>query len=116
MFTIHLNNMHFFAHHGLHEEETLAGNGFEVDISVSFLPHFPVQELADTINYVEVYALLKKRMEHPTRLLETLAEQIVADIRQLDNRIHKISIRIKKNNPPISQFSGTVGVTLDKVF
>ncbi|MBS1928008.1 MAG: dihydroneopterin aldolase [Chitinophagaceae bacterium] len=116
MFTIHLNNMHFFAHHGLHEEETLAGNGFVVDLKICFLPNYPVQELADTINYVQVYELLNIRMEQPVRLLETLAEKIVADIRQLDDRIKKISININKLNPPITRFSGTVGVTLDKEF
>lgn len=116
MFTIHLNKMLFFAHHGLHEEETVTGNGFEVDLAINFHPVSPVTSLSETINYVDVYALLKKRMEEPVRLLESLAEHIAADIKNMDERIRSINLSIKKLNPPIRKFSGTVGVSLYKEF
>lgn len=116
MYTIHLDKLHFFAHHGLHDEEALAGNGFIVDVAINFDLHGSIQSLSDTINYVEVYECIKHRMDKPVKLLEMLAELIVADIQALDNRINSISININKINPPISQFTGMVGVTLFKEF
>jgi len=116
MFTIHLNKMQFFAHHGVHDEETLTGNGFEVDVAINFDPGQPIHSLSETINYVEVYQLIKKRMNEPAKLLETLAEQMLFDIRALDQRIISIHLNINKLNPPIANFSGKVGVTLFKEF
>lgn len=116
MFTIHLNKMLFYAHHGLHDEEALTGNGFEVDVAINFQPSQPVLSISDTINYVSVYEAIKRRMDEPARLLETLAGQIASDIKELDNRILSITLNINKLNPPISKFSGIVGVTLFKEF
>jgi dihydroneopterin aldolase len=116
MFTIHLNKMLFFAHHGLHEEETVTGNGFEVDLAINFHPIEPITTVSETVNYVDAYALVKKRMEQPVRLLESLAEHIASDIKNMDDRIRSIHLTIKKLNPPISRFSGTVGVSLYKEF
>jgi len=116
MYSIHLDKMIFYAHHGVHDEETLAGGEFEVNVTIHFLPAAPVKILSDTLNYVDVYQVIKERMAHPVHLLEVLAEQIIADIHQMDNRINSISIEIKKLHPPIQQFSGTIGVSMFKEF
>jgi dihydroneopterin aldolase len=116
MFTIHLNNMHFFAHHGLHDEESVTGNSFLVDVNIKFLPAEKISSIHQTINYAEAYTIIKKIMNNPVPLLETLAESIVAEIHAMDNRIREINVQISKLNPPIENFSGHVGVTFNKVF
>jgi 7,8-dihydroneopterin aldolase/epimerase/oxygenase len=116
MFTVHLNKLKFFAHHGVHDEEGIIGTDFEVSVSVSFNAPEKVVALNDTINYVNVFDIVKNRFGIPERLLETLAEHIVNDIYAMDNRITTINISIDKINAPIPNFIGTVGVSYTKSF
>ena len=75
-----------------------------------------VQSIDDTVNYAEVYEIVKYKMNKPTLLLEVLAADMATAIYSFNNRIHKISITIKKVTPPIKNFSGQVGVTFEKIF
>jgi 7,8-dihydroneopterin aldolase/epimerase/oxygenase len=116
MFTVHLNKLQFFAHHGVHDEEGIIGTDFEVSVSINFNAPEKVIALHDTINYVSVFEIVKNRFAVPERLLETLAQHIADDIYASDNRITTINIFIDKINPPISNFIGSVGVTYSKSF
>jgi 7,8-dihydroneopterin aldolase/epimerase/oxygenase len=116
MVTIHLNNLKFFAYHGVHEEEAIVGGEFEVNIDVSFTQVDTIKNLDDTINYVALYSLVKKRFSTPEKLLETLAQNIAEDIYEADNNIQKINISIQKLNAPILNFTGSVGITYSKSF
>jgi 7,8-dihydroneopterin aldolase/epimerase/oxygenase len=107
---IHLHHLRFWAYHGVHAEETVLGNEFEVNVDVAFAPA-PAKELADTINYVAVYELVKQQMAQTSSLLETVAQQTCRAIKALDGRIQQVTVRINKLRVPIPQFVGTVGVT-----
>ncbi len=116
MFTIHLNKLQFFAHHGLHDEEAITGTNFEIDVEVQFNAETRITSIQQTVNYVDVYNVVKKHMQHPVALLETLAENITEEIYSLDKRIMSINININKLHPPVKNFIGNVGVTYSKVF
>lgn len=116
MFTIHLNKLKYFAHHGWHDEESITGAWFEVSVSTSFHEEGSITNLKQTINYVGIAAIIKKNFEQPVALLETLAQQIIAEIKAAEPRIIQINITIEKVNPPIPNFTGTVGVTYSKSF
>ena len=116
MFTIHLHNCRFFAHHGLFKEEVVVGAGFEISLSASFEETGLITSMKETINYVAIYELVKKHFNQPRQLLETLAQEIAADIYTLDSRIKSIEIHLKKLNPPIANFTGNVGVSFSKQF
>lgn len=116
MFTIHLKNLKFFCFHGLYEEERILGNEYEVNVQVSFTDIEQVTQINQTINYVKIFEKIKQRMENPAALLETLAQDLAKNIYSLDNRIKSISINIKKVNPPIAGFEGTVEVSLKKEY
>jgi dihydroneopterin aldolase len=111
LFSIHLKNLRFIAFHGVHEEETLLGNEFEVNITVQFETAAKVTVLDDTINYAAVFAIAKQRMEVPTGLLETVAQEMAGNIAALDKRITAISVSIDKLNTPIEGLNGRAGVT-----
>ena len=116
MFTIHLNKLVFFANHGLYEEEKKTGAEFEVDVAIHFNPAARVTSIHHTINYANAYAVIKKQMEEPVPLLETLVENITDAIHLMDERISAIDISVKKLNPPIINFTGNVAVSFSKVF
>lgn len=116
MITIHLNNLVFFSHHGVHEEETIVGTEFKLNVAISFNETGKIVSLDQTINYVVVYNIIKEHMKKPSRLLETVAMQVADDIYKIDKRIKTININISKLNPPINNFTGNVGVTYNKEF
>jgi 7,8-dihydroneopterin aldolase/epimerase/oxygenase len=111
LFSIHLKNLRFFAHHGVHQEETLLGNEFEVNITVQFEAAGKVKALEDTINYATIFTIAKQRMEIPAGLLETVAQEIADCIQAMDKRIKKIEVSIDKLYTPIEGLNGRAGVT-----
>ena len=73
MITIHLNNLRFFSFHGLHEEETLLGNEYEINADVRFHEEQErIDSLDKTVNYADIFELIKQRMQIATPLLETV--------------------------------------------
>ena len=114
---IKLNQLRFFAYHGLYAEEQQTGNEFEVNISLTYsAPEAVIQDIAETINYAKVYELVKKRMSQPTALLETLAMEMAASIHKAFLQITIAEISIKKLHPPIEQLTGNVEVVYRKEY
>jgi len=113
--TIHLHNLMFHAFHGLYEEEKKNGNNFVVNVDIEVDTEGIISDLQQTVDYVEVFQLIQKRMLQATPLLETLAQEISQAIQRLDNKIATVSITIKKLSPPIENFVGEVGVTYQSV-
>lgn len=114
MLTIHLHNLLFHAHHGLYEEEQLLGNDFEVNITIHQKEvSSKIESIHQTIDYSKVYEMVKQRMQIPTPLLETLAQEICSMILDIFSLAEKVMFSIKKLNPPITQFQGSVGISFE---
>ena len=116
MFTIHLHNLKFFSFHGLHDEEKILGNDYEVNVDVTFTSKGLITVLQQTVDYVKIYSIIKQRMNIPTALLETVAQDLAQLLYDADNRITSININIKKVFPPIKNFKGSVAVSYKKDF
>ncbi len=116
MFTIHLHHLKFFCYHGLHAEEKILGKNYEVNTDITFFENGSITRLHQTIDYAKVYEIIKQRMNKPTALLETVAQDLAQLIYKADNRITAISISIKKLHPPLAQFEGHVGVSYKREF
>ncbi len=115
LLTIELNNLAFHAYHGVYEEERKTGTAFEVNVSVSFQPGPGIiTGLDETVNYVSLYEVVKKQMQIPRPLIETVAMDIAEDAHNVFPSIQAIEISITKAHPPISGFAGAVGVRLKK--
>ena len=110
-----LDKLVFFGYHGLYAEEKKLGNTYIVDITIDFIPKQSViNHLDQTIDYVQVYALVKKWMEIPTPLLETLVGNMAEDILSEQPLVEKVMVKITKGHLPISQFEGTSSVSIEK--
>ncbi len=116
MFTINLHHLIFHSFHGIHEEERIVGNTFEVNVSLSFIAGEKITTLQQTINYATVYEIIKQRMQMATPLLETLVQDLTEEIHLSDDRIKSISVSIEKKNPPIANMEGSVSVHYKKDF
>ncbi len=114
MITIKLNNLLFFSHHGVHEEEKILGNNFEVNLELTLKETDKITTLEQTVNYATVYQIIKQKMSVPAMLLETLAQEIADKVTTLDERINFISVAITKLNPPITNIQGNISVIFKK--
>jgi dihydroneopterin aldolase len=112
---ISLNKLLFVGYHGLYPEEKKLGNNYSVEIDIDFTPKQGViDQLDQTIDYVHVYAIVKKWMEIPTPLLETLVGKIADDILLSQLLANTVFVKITKLHLPISSFEGNVSVKIEK--
>ena len=101
----------------MYEEERRVGNEFEVDVSVACKsPKKKITSIEQTVNYVEVYRILQEEIAQRPYLLETLAMDIAERIQAQFDEIESVVITIRKLNPPITNFSGSVAITYSKEF
>ena len=100
---IELKKMLFHAYHGATEQERIVGNTYRVDLKL-FLDLSKAIEsdnLNDTLNYADIFYLIKDEMNIPSDLIEHITGRIVRKIKERYPQITKIKIRLAKINPPV---------------
>ncbi|MGK0176763.1 MAG: dihydroneopterin aldolase [Lentimonas sp.] len=101
---IELKNLVFFAYHGVLEEEAKMGQRFNVDVLLTLEAglEFGADTTEQTVNYVEVYALVKEVVENKRfNLIERLAELIANEILQKFSKVTESTIKIRKPSVPV---------------
>jgi dihydroneopterin aldolase len=100
---IELKNMVFYAYHGVLEQEKTVGNTFTVSLRLYLNLSAATQSdhLEDTLNYAEVFEIVKNEMAVPSNLLEHAASRIIKIIKQTFPLIVKIQIRLAKVRPQV---------------
>lgn len=116
MITIHLHSMIFHSFHGLFKEEKVLGNDFEISMDVTFDAPGMITKLHQSIDYVSLHAIIRQVMDEPTPLLETVVQALAEKVGLFDKKIKSVTVTVKKLNPPIANFQGTVGITYSKEF
>ncbi|NJM94911.1 MAG: dihydroneopterin aldolase [Cytophagales bacterium] len=104
MIQIALEQIEFFAYHGFYKEEQKIGNKYAVDIQVEINPQEERQmddKLKDTVNYEELYKIVKAEMKTPAKLLETIAFRIIKAVMEDFASVNVVEVRVSKFNPPI---------------
>jgi dihydroneopterin aldolase len=70
--------------------------------------------LMDTVNYLEVYQVVKKEMEINAHLLESVARRILDAVKQAFPGIKSIQVKIAKVNPQLGGKVNQVSCILAK--
>ena len=98
-----LEGLEFHAYHGVYPHERSSGNKFEVDITVEteFQEAAFQDDLSGTINYEDLYTLVKAEMNKPSKLLETVGHAIAEKILRAFDSAISVEVKISKFNPPI---------------
>lgn len=97
-----LQDVRFFAFHGYYPEEQVVGCEFFVDVEVAWdVDSGSNDELADTVNYEQLYSITANQMSKPRKLIETIAHGILKDIRSEFAFLKSIHVAISKMNPPL---------------
>jgi len=116
MGVIKVENIRVFAHHGCLGQETVIGSDYRVDLNVKadLLPSAHSDDLNDTVDYVTLNAIAVEEMQHPSKLLETVAKRILGRIFLSCKTVEWASVSVAKINPPIGGDVEKVVVILEE--
>ena len=106
--------MEFKAYHGCLEQEKVRGNCFTVDFrgELDLSAAAESDNLADTLNYGEIYDIVADEMSIPSELLENVAGRIVKSIEARFPQLVSFSVRVSKRRPPVDGIAQWSRVTL----
>lgn len=109
-----LDSIEIYAYHGVFEQENRVGNNFTVDLKldVDISRACLSDNLEDTLNYGEIYEVVKREMDIPSRLLEHAGGRIVRSLKQCFPAIEKIELKISKKNPPTGGQIKSAGILI----
>ncbi len=115
MAIISIEGMEFFAYHGCFKEEQVIGTKFNIDLflTIDTSTAEASDNLHDTVNYQEVFQLVKGEMQVTSKLLEHVGRRILDRIKIIYPQVQKANLKIRKLNPPLGGKMDFVSLTLD---
>ncbi len=111
---VYIDNMRFHAHHGVMGQERVTGGDFLVSLSACY----PLQkaaesdDVADTLNYAEIYNIVRTEMDIPSNLLEHVAGRIGKKLMKTMPLITELTVKLTKINPPMGADCDGAGVLM----
>ena len=113
---IELENMEFHARHGCYPMEQVVGGRFVVSITIeaNLKTAGYSDDVKDTINYLNVYAIVSREMEKPSHILENVAARIVEAIYDDYPSCKQVTVKVSKLAPPLGGKVEKVSVTFSK--
>ena len=111
---IHLRNVRFHAFHGVMPQERRVGAYFLVNLRVGYPLEKAMQsdEVADTLNYAALYAVVREEMMTPSNLLEQVAGRIADAVIKAFPQVTSIDLELTKENPPMGADCDGAGVEI----
>ena len=111
---IHLRNVRFHAFHGVMPQERRVGAYFLVNLRVGYPLEKAMQsdEVADTLNYAALYAVVREEMMTPSNLLEQVAGRIADAVIKGFPQVTSIDLELTKENPPMGADCDGAGVEI----
>lgn len=117
---IFLDRMHFFAYHGVGEQETIVGNDFIIDLRLKtdITLAAETDDVTNTVSYADVYEAVKEEMAIPSKLLEHVCGRIVERLFRDFPTVESIDLKLSKRNPPMGADIEAAGVEMhcDRAF
>ena len=112
-----IEEMEFYAFHGHYQEEQIVGNRFLVDLEMDTDLTGPAasDSLNDAVNYQQAYQIIKKEMKRTkSNLLENIGKRMLDALEGEMDGVKKMTIRIRKLNPPMGGPIKSVGVKMSR--
>ncbi len=111
---ITLTNIRLYAYHGCLEEEAIIGGNYivDVDIHTDFSEAAQTDDLSRTVDYCEVYEVVKREMAIRSKLIEHVAKRIGKSLLTRNKNIEKADIHLTKLAPPMNGDVESVTVKL----
>jgi dihydroneopterin aldolase len=115
MSTISIEGMEFHAYHGCFAEEQLTGTRFTVDLFLETDTQKAEKSdhLSDTVNYLEVYQVVKQEMMINSKLIEHVGRRILNQVLVRFPTVQHAKVKVRKMNPPLGGKMDFVSITLE---
>ena len=113
---VKVHGIRTFSYHGCLEEEKIIGGNYIVDVEVDcdFKTAAMEDDLTKTIDYVSLKEIVVKQMSISSKLIESVAYNIVQEIKKNFSIANNCRVEIKKINPPIDGYVDYVSVLIEE--
>lgn len=101
--TMELSGMTFRARHGVHWSEKLFKKRFKVDLRAIYdiSPASASDRIGDAVDFAKVYDTVKRGMDMPADLLETVASNVFGAVKEGFPALGGLEVKVSKFNPPV---------------
>ncbi len=113
---IELENMEFRAFHGCYPLEQVVGNRFRVNVTLTAdLSRAAASDrVDDTINYLQVFEIVREQMAITSHILEHVCERIIDAIYAAFPQCERVKVKVSKIAPPLGGKIEQVSVTSER--
>lgn len=113
---IEVNGIKLYAYHGCLEEEGKIGGHYIVDVimKTNFSKAAELDDLSQTIDYVQVNQIVTEEMSIRSKLIEHVGQRIVNRIQQEVQQLEALRIKVVKICPPINGDVENVAIIIEE--
>ena len=100
---IELENIHLYAFHGALPQENKVGGWYTLNLRAKIEDHESIasDNLEATVNYADIYEVVRSEMQIPSKLLEHVCGRILERLFEKFTIIAEIEISLTKDTPPM---------------
>jgi dihydroneopterin aldolase len=115
MHTINVEGISVYAFHGCLNEEAKIGGNYIVDVSmnIDFTEAASSDDLTKTIDYIDVYHIVKEEMAIRSKLIEHVGKRILDRLNKKFPQLIHCKVKVTKINPPMNGNVEKVSVILE---
>lgn len=112
---IHIKGIKLYGYHGCLPEEGKIGTNYIIDIEIEtdFMAAANQDDLSKTVDYCDVYNVVKREMSIRSKLIEHVGKRIHEAIRDEIKGINKLKVEIKKLRPPMNGDVDEVSIVIN---
>jgi dihydroneopterin aldolase len=101
--SITLKALRFYAYHGVLPQERKVGGDYEVTVTadVDLSQAMESDNVEDTVNYADLYEVIRQEMAVPSQLLEHVAGRMARRILNDFPTVDMLHVEVVKLNPPM---------------
>lgn len=109
-----VEGIRLYAYHGCMDEEARVGGTYIIDVTLDadLSEAAKTDDLTKTIDYCEVYEIVKAEMAIRSKLIEQVGQRIMNSLKKKFSMATHIEIKLTKVNPPIAGDVEKVSVVL----
>ena len=113
---IEVNGIKLYAYHGCLEEEGKIGGNYTVDVTMktNFSKAAELDDLSQTIDYVQVNQIVTEEMAIRSKLIEHVGQRIVNRIQQEVQQLEALRVKVVKICPPINGDVENVAIIIEE--
>ena len=113
--SITLKALRFYAYHGVLPQERTVGGDYEVSVKadVDLSQAMESDNVEDTVNYADLYEVIRQEMAVPSQLLEHVAGRMARRILNDFPTVDMLHVEVVKLNPPMGADCQGAAVAID---